>query len=64
MTGEDLKDLTKNDLFLFGVSVFKHRVSLMKHFENLTSQVESEAEVGMDGDDEEDNNRTKDEGEN
>jgi len=37
MQGEDLKDLTKNDLFLFGVSVFKHRVQLMKHFENLMS---------------------------
>jgi len=37
MQGEDLKDLTKNDLFLFGVSVFKHRVQLMKHLENLMS---------------------------
>jgi len=35
ITGEDIQQIGKNDLFLFGVTVFKHRVQLLKHFESL-----------------------------
>jgi len=37
MTGEDLVQVTKNDLFLFGVKVFKHRVSLLNWFQRLAN---------------------------
>jgi len=67
LSGDDLKDLTKNDLFLFGVNVFKHRVNLMKHFERL---VHGGSNDDDNGDDENgggnDKNQTdgQDEGEN
>jgi len=35
MTGEDLPELNKNDLFSFGIKVFRHRVTLIKHFQKL-----------------------------
>jgi len=35
MTGEDLPELNKNDLFSFGVKIFRHRVALIRHFQKL-----------------------------
>lgn len=56
ITGDDLKDISRNDLSLFGVTVFKDRVRLMKHFESLVSGGSS---------DNDDNDQTNiDEGEN
>jgi len=38
MTGEDLPELNKNDLFSFGVKIFRHRVSLIRHFQKLAGK--------------------------
>jgi hypothetical protein len=41
MTGEDLKDLNRTDLASFGIKVFKHRVAILKHIDNLVNGKDS-----------------------
>jgi hypothetical protein len=64
LTGEDLESIRREDLYLFGVTVFKHRVSLMKHFSNIGKNENiDDNNVGGGGGGANDENEDEDEGE-